>query len=181
MPDVCRRVVDPYAGGGLAHPLSVSSDQPLDEPRIRARAAVLEEGRGRQLDAPVREPSIPTDQIKDSHGVHGAPAEIAPSECGELEVGFRHAAAVRVGTVDRAEQRRSAPMTSADEHGTHVPIPLSGTISPGARLRSARRPRAGRLLSTVRGARTKILYIAGCGRSGSTILGHVLGQLKGFC
>jgi hypothetical protein len=33
----------------------------------------------------------------------------------------------------------------------------------------------------MKGARIKILYIAGCGRSGSSILGHVLGQAKGFC
>jgi hypothetical protein len=29
--------------------------------------------------------------------------------------------------------------------------------------------------------RVKVLYIAGCGRSGSTILGHVLGQAKDWC
>jgi hypothetical protein len=33
----------------------------------------------------------------------------------------------------------------------------------------------------MKGGRIKILYVAGCGRSGSSLLGHVLGQLEGFC
>ncbi len=30
------------------------------------------------------------------------------------------------------------------------------------------------------GTALKVFYIAGCGRSGSTLLGHLLGQLEGF-